>query len=1209
MPLLCRLDDGRVAAGYNALSRRSVATASEDNQVALAVLNHVYVLQTHRTYVEVVSKVRSDAEGAGAARRRDPVKNPTRLKNPTPEGFLAEQVKDAVWSLNGGQGRVAELALSNLSPRFVSAEWTPVAVETDDGAVAALCTISIMNRIEMWLPRRSQSEEVYDVEKICDLSSIVASHLNGTSCGSGAVLGRSRRAQNKGEQVPNAVNAGISICHFAPPPVKHAFNGFVGLFAVENHVLALWLRSRGLGETAGDREYYPSRSGGEGPGPERAGPPKAAAHSIDGSGIAKLAAGSHVMNQRKDDLDRFEIAGMRLMFPTSARQTLKRRVECTAIADIESAHVCSLASSLRSEEPGRIVYDVFAATNDGRINVVEMQIEDQSKGGLQIQLGEWKHVFAFSRPAEMLRVRSFHGDRAEFKLLIALVHNAVHFYNVADGTSGSHRCGQHPLLSYHTEPLFMRGGELAQVVLVDAVGTRYTVAVDEEVRVRECGTASCDDVELTTIFYNDTETTVLQVSVGRPALELRRFLRSPNVFATTLAILSRGGDLGHFTAYVGHLVHGKDIPSTDTMITRAEPSAEQSLASLTQPQFRGLAEAHPAFQLWRDLWELLGSQHADGGELADGVNASDARERTATLLYLVAYWEACGDTQRNICALTVKQECASVPLHAVEAVGLGDGLEAVLDGLDQIGVSQQLGHGGAGLAVAGGPGGDVVAVDDDDAHNVAALGLTPDENLLHEGRADIEALELVGGNVLTLAELEEVAGTVHDLEAFVGKELHDVASVVPAVGVERLGSLLRPHEVPQHEAGTLDEELPARRRGARVVLHLGNGAELEDEVTQRAANSALVGVAVVLQGGQADLGGTPTLGDRAGEHGLHVLDVAVGHGRGAESHGPQVAAEGLPDLFQNRVEEPVPGVMSPLAEDGDLGSDSPAHKRAQGRRLGVDPGVDAVQELGEDTGDAGHHGGLQGLHVGDQVAHIAAVVPDTTEMTDNEVLHEALVDVRQRQVAQVGEPNVRVHAVAGRHEAGEERDERQVRVHSTLGDTAGTGGVDDGGDISALAAGRLHNLVTVFLYKVVHQHVGAAERLQNLLVLLRRGVEQNEPANHGQLVAQTRKNWQLGSVNADGAQLGLLEDLQQRLVTHALVQGHSHQPVGNAGVVSQEPVGAVGSPDAQELGLLQVDVVDDGAEEETRLGDQGGTNDHGGSHALDRLEWATGKLT
>ena len=74
------------------------------------------------------------------------------------------------------------------------------------------------------------------------------------------------------------------------------------------------------------------------------------------------------------------------------------------------------------------------------------------------------------------------------------------------------------------------------------------------------------------------------------------------------------------------------------------------------------------------------------------------------------------------------------------------------------------------------------------------------EVALDSGDSCVGLLDLFGGDVLSLRELEDVLGAIDDLEGSVGEDLADISGVEEPVLVEGLGRLLLVLVVPEERA-------------------------------------------------------------------------------------------------------------------------------------------------------------------------------------------------------------------------------------------------------------------------------------------------------------------------------------------------------------------------------------------------------------------------
>ncbi|GFE55098.1 RTX toxin, putative [Babesia ovis] len=162
------------------------------------------------------------------------------------------------------------------------------------------------------------------------------------------------------------------------------------------------------------------------------------------------------------------------------------------------------------------------------------------------------------------------------------------------------------------------------------------------------------------------------------------------------------------------------------------------------------------------------------------------------------------------------------PLKTVELVLLGDLVEGRLDFINKGLLLDNFFNRLTSHVVRRGPCLYVILIDSDNSHNVVAHSVTIDVYLLYIWRSGIEVLQLLGSNVFTLAQLEQVAGTVKDPEPHGGHQLNDVTGAVPSLGVQHFSGFLWASEIPQHETTTLDKELTTWWVATGIVFHFGD---------------------------------------------------------------------------------------------------------------------------------------------------------------------------------------------------------------------------------------------------------------------------------------------------------------------------------------------------------------------------------------------------
>lgn len=87
----------------------------------------------------------------------------------------------------------------------------------------------------------------------------------------------------------------------------------------------------------------------------------------------------------------------------------------------------------------------------------------------------------------------------------------------------------------------------------------------------------------------------------------------------------------------------------------------------------------------------------------------------------------------------------------------------------------------------------LVWVDDSDA--AVLEGVSVHEALFNEGREDKDVFKLLGSDIFTLRQLEDVLRSVDDLDSAVGEDLSNVAGFEPSLLIEGLLSLVITQEV------------------------------------------------------------------------------------------------------------------------------------------------------------------------------------------------------------------------------------------------------------------------------------------------------------------------------------------------------------------------------------------------------------------------------
>lgn len=460
----------------------------------------------------------------------------------------------------------------------------------------------------------------------------------------------------------------------------------------------------------------------------------------------------------------------------------------------------------------------------------------------------------------------------------------------------------------------------------------------------------------------------------------------------------------------------------------------------------------------------------------------------------------------------------------------------------------------------------------DDGDETVLQRVTVQEDLGHNGVLGVYVLDLLGSNVLTLGELENVLLAVNDDEAAKLVEGGDITAVVPALLVQRLTRLLLVLIIAHKDIGAADAELTAGVGVGRQVVHLGNVYKLE--LVAGEWNTDMAGAVLILvvnAGRGAGLGGTVALTHVAAQSNTQELhDVGTQRGRAANNE-TNAATQSLAHLVEDDAIPDGMGVALAGFQVGELGSDSTAGDGAldTGSLDGLlhDAGVDTVQE----TGDRGEDGGLQELQVIQDLSDVAREVADTATASKRGEVDQTAKDVSQREV---GDRHIIIeagaHVVVGSRACG---DKVAVREHSTLGHAGSTTGVHDEGKIVGLGiVVRAAVLLTGGLErsKVDEEDIllgspglddlalgGGAGRNDSIL----EGVHGDDGTELGQLVTQLQQLSNVVGRADDNLDLGVVDNVLDGVSTECVVQRHSILTVGSTGEVGDGPLGAVVGPD------------------------------------------------
>lgn len=450
-------------------------------------------------------------------------------------------------------------------------------------------------------------------------------------------------------------------------------------------------------------------------------------------------------------------------------------------------------------------------------------------------------------------------------------------------------------------------------------------------------------------------------------------------------------------------------------------------------------------------------------------------------------------------------------------------------------------------------------VDAKDGDEAGLLGVAVHKRRRQQaGAAHVDVLDALGRNVLALGELEHVLLAVDDLEAAHAVDLDDVARVEPAVGLDRLGRLVGVLEVLLEDDGPAHQQLAAR---VRLVLDrvLVVGHRLDAQLHRRARGTDIPRREVVAELHRAygvRLGHAEALHECIAKGGAEeVVHVGV-ELRAAAAHGARaVEADALEHLGRpDAVEQKVRVVRLALAQlhVGLLGlDDAPGEGPLDavgldGRRL--DGRVEAIVQ----TRDRVDAVGPQNLHVLHQPGDVAVEVADARTDGQRRLVGHAAVDVRQREVRDVGVGGADRVVGAGGADAG---DGVGMRDQDALGVTSSARSVVDRDDV--VARGRVHGAAAAGTngLDVLHGEDLEPDSLCARVEQIQLGragglagvqwVERDDELERGDAGGELQEGRDVVDRADDGREAAVVDDVLARLRAEGLVEGDGPEGLGD----------------------------------------------------------------
>ena len=529
--------------------------------------------------------------------------------------------------------------------------------------------------------------------------------------------------------------------------------------------------------------------------------------------------------------------------------------------------------------------------------------------------------------------------------------------------------------------------------------------------------------------------------------------------------------------------------------------------------------------------------------------------------------------------LNIQQDVAHslVAVELLLATDLVEGLENL--GLDLGVTAGSLDTGDVGLLNLllehlAGEGREVLGVDTEDRDEGRLRGVTVDVGGGEEvGVAEVDVLDTLGRDVLTLGELEDVLLAVDDLEATELVELTDITSVEPAVGFDSLLVLLVVLIVLSEHGGTTHQDLTTRVGLVidRVVV-VRDGLEADFARTERGAEVA-GGVVTVLLDCTNGIGLSHTValaevvGEGSAEEFLYVrveLSTSADHGTGiVETDGRANLAS--PDLIVEEV-----GVVS-LADGESHGGLLGVHNVARQAALeagSLDSGnANGRVEAVEQTGDGDESVGLEDLEIVDETQYITTEESYGSTRHDGKLVNETSVNVSQWQVRQM---DIAALDVAHGTAAADGSDRVSLGHNDTLGGTSGTGCVVDNGLVlprgrSDGAAGGSTNLLD-FLNGVNLDAVLGSDLVENSalgvtgLLSIVEGIERNDDLDSGSARSKLEQHGDVVNRGSNDGKLSVVDDVLGSVGAESVVEGDAEQALGRSSEIYNVPLGAVLAP-------------------------------------------------
>ncbi|UKJ90136.2 hypothetical protein MACJ_001066 [Theileria orientalis] len=677
MPVVFRLEDSTITSNFQSLPRRTIVSTSSDNQICVALLDRLYTFKHEKNEVKLTCKANSSSF---------PRIEPTKYNQPKLDEKQKTYYEDLqrVMCTNSASEAPRYVGIQpKMINRFIWTCWTPKCKIDEGKEVCLLCTITIDNSINLWLPiQEEKGPELYKLENVLDLSNSLIDEVAQMDI---RIFGsKASKEESRNRVLFNLATLGFTSCCFLEDP-ESKDQGFLCVLNIEEYILLVWVSKEKMKEEVKEEEVKEVRrrrsvrskkilddeitemieEEEEEQTPKRK---KKAGEKVLGM------SGFSALNKDYFDLDGFDIKKCKDLFPVNSKVTFSGKLACRIVAAVRANSCNSLVAVCRKQ----LNFDVYFTDEEG-LKKFNAQLGLKQESGLlkvvNVKVSETESLYSTEKIVESIKYFRITGSK-ENELLAGFHESTFLVHDLKRNETRRLECGSLPILSYSLEHQFMDQEKLALVNVVNGEGVVYRLLLDEEtkIEIEEVADKAKEFVPCFATLGADEAMTYECLMKGS-LLEINYSLANKSVFYNLVLLMSKRADLELFLEYL--TAQRSNLVPNGTFFTLKE--AENPFNKLTKVE---------------DLLELRNPNDEFYESLLASYPCKCKRTQALTCfaLYLFAFMEASGTTpfEKNE-TVASNRNCEPLLSKMLEGAWLGDSdLLRIFETLNRIYKSQFL---------------------------------------------------------------------------------------------------------------------------------------------------------------------------------------------------------------------------------------------------------------------------------------------------------------------------------------------------------------------------------------------------------------------------------------------------------------------------------------------------------------------------------------